>query len=172
MAENGQVKRRHRGNVSRLNKEDRNTHSTSVRNGKRDTDFDRVMRKKATSFFFTNFPDSWDSKALWKMFGRYGIVVDVYVAFKKTKLNSMFGFVRFINIGDLDSFENRLKGIMIGNTKVIINRAKFMKVGGRGIPVDQVSDKRTFTTSILVVDPNCYKGHTYRDAFFGGGAKP
>ncbi|GKC59160.1 protein CTR9, partial [Tanacetum coccineum] len=51
----------------------------------RPTDFDKVMRDKATSFFFTNFPDSWDSAALWKMFSRYGKVVDVYIAFKKTK---------------------------------------------------------------------------------------
>ncbi|GJZ76785.1 putative RNA-directed DNA polymerase [Tanacetum coccineum] len=167
-----QVKRRHRGNGSRLNKEDRNTHSTTVKKGRPDTDFDRVMRKKATSFFFTNFSDSWDSKALWKMFDMYGIVVDVYVAFKKTKLDSRFGFVRFINIGDLDSFENRLKGIMIGDTRSIINRAKFIKVGGKGIPVDQVPDKRHFPAPIMVIKPNWFKGHSYRDAFFGGAIKP
>ncbi|GKD40055.1 nucleotide-binding alpha-beta plait domain-containing protein [Tanacetum coccineum] len=114
------------------------------------------MRKKATSFLFTNYSDSWDSKALWKMFNRYGIVVDVYVAFKKTKLDSRFGFVRFINIGDLDSFENRLKGIMIGDTRSIINRAKFIKVGGKGIPVDQVPDKRHFPAPIMVALLNIY----------------
>ncbi|GKD02741.1 nucleotide-binding alpha-beta plait domain-containing protein [Tanacetum coccineum] len=50
------------------------------------------MRDKAISFFFTNFPDNWDSGALWKMFSRYGNVVDVYIAFKKPKgiLDSVF----------------------------------------------------------------------------------
>ncbi|GJR68224.1 putative RNA-directed DNA polymerase, eukaryota, reverse transcriptase zinc-binding domain protein [Tanacetum coccineum] len=100
------------------------------------SDYDRVMRDKATSYFFTNFPDSWDSSALWKMFNRYGKVIDIYVAFKRTKLGSKFGFVRFINIGDSESFEKRLKGIMIGETTIVINRATFMKVAGKSVPVN------------------------------------
>ncbi|GKD04256.1 hypothetical protein Tco_1179230, partial [Tanacetum coccineum] len=36
------------------------------------SDYDRVIRDKATSYFFTNIPDSWDSSALWKMFNRHG----------------------------------------------------------------------------------------------------
>nr|GEY55772.1 nucleotide-binding alpha-beta plait domain-containing protein [Tanacetum cinerariifolium] len=94
------------------------------------SDFDKVMRDKATSFFFTNFPDSWDSSALWKMFGRYGKVVDVYIAFKRTKKDTRFGFVRFINTWELEGFERRLKGIIIGDSNLIINRARFNKLGG------------------------------------------
>ncbi|GJY84295.1 RNA-directed DNA polymerase, eukaryota, reverse transcriptase zinc-binding domain protein [Tanacetum coccineum] len=45
---------------------------------KQTSDFDRVMREKSTSFFFTNFPETWDLGDLWKMFRRYGKVVDVY----------------------------------------------------------------------------------------------
>ncbi|GJT19818.1 hypothetical protein Tco_0878524 [Tanacetum coccineum] len=37
----------------------------------RPSDFDKVMRDRATSFFFTNFPDDWDTAALWRMFSRY-----------------------------------------------------------------------------------------------------
>ncbi|PWA58910.1 hypothetical protein CTI12_AA395960 [Artemisia annua] len=91
------------------------------------SDFDKVMKDKAISFFFTNFPDDWDTKALWKMFERYSKVVDVYIAFKRTKKNTRFGFVRFIHIRELESFEKRLKGILIGNSNIIINRAKFFK---------------------------------------------
>ncbi|GKC91855.1 nucleotide-binding alpha-beta plait domain-containing protein, partial [Tanacetum coccineum] len=107
------------------------------------SDFDRVMQDKATSFFFTNFPDSWDSSALWKMFSRYGKVVDVYVAFKRTKPGTKFGFVMFINIDNLESFENRLKCIMIGETKIVINRAKFFKGIINNRHVDR-SDKNNF----------------------------
>ncbi|GJV17626.1 hypothetical protein Tco_1362949 [Tanacetum coccineum] len=46
------------------------------------------MRDKETSFFFTNFPESWDTRALWKVFSMYVKVVDVYVAFKRTKKNT------------------------------------------------------------------------------------
>nr|GEU80135.1 RNA-directed DNA polymerase, eukaryota, reverse transcriptase zinc-binding domain protein [Tanacetum cinerariifolium] len=41
-----------------------------------------------------------------------------------------FGFVRFINSGDVEAFERRLRGIMIGFRNLVINRAKFLKNGG------------------------------------------
>ncbi|GKD18028.1 RNA-directed DNA polymerase, eukaryota, partial [Tanacetum coccineum] len=41
--------------------------------GRRLSDFDNVMREKATSFYFSNFPDSGDTNALWKMFNHYGL---------------------------------------------------------------------------------------------------
>ncbi|PWA87787.1 hypothetical protein CTI12_AA066030 [Artemisia annua] len=118
--------------------DDRRFNKFSQEGRRQISDFDRVMRDKATSFFFTNFPESWDSGALWKMFSRYGKVVDVYVAFKRTKRDTRFGFVRFINIGDISSFENRLKGIMIGAEKLIVNRGKFMKVDGQGVPKSKI----------------------------------
>nr|GFA84517.1 nucleotide-binding alpha-beta plait domain-containing protein [Tanacetum cinerariifolium] len=93
------------------------------------------MRDKATSFFFTNFPDSWDNGALWKMFSRYGKVVDVYVAFKRTKRDTRFGLLRFINIRDILSFESKLKGIKIGTERIINNHAKFIKVGDKGFSI-------------------------------------
>nr|GEV13527.1 nucleotide-binding alpha-beta plait domain-containing protein [Tanacetum cinerariifolium] len=61
------------------------------------------------------------------MFGRYGRVVDVYIAFKKTKRDTRFGFVRFTNIGDINSFERRLKYILTRNERMVINHAKFAK---------------------------------------------
>ncbi|GJT86178.1 hypothetical protein Tco_1067895 [Tanacetum coccineum] len=42
----------------------------------------------------------WDSTALWKMFNHYGKVIDMYAAFKRTKLGSTFGFVRFWGSGN------------------------------------------------------------------------
>ena len=51
------------------------------------------------------------------MFSRYGNMVDVYIAFKRTKMGSRFGFVRFKNVGMVGEFEKRLKGILIGGFK-------------------------------------------------------
>ncbi|GJX47692.1 nucleotide-binding alpha-beta plait domain-containing protein [Tanacetum coccineum] len=81
------------------------------------TGFDKVLNEKAQSFFFTNFPDSWDSGVLWKMFSHYGSVVYVYIAFKRTKKGTRFGFVRFKNIDDIMAFERKLKGILIGDSR-------------------------------------------------------
>ncbi|GKC33644.1 putative RNA-directed DNA polymerase, eukaryota, reverse transcriptase zinc-binding domain protein [Tanacetum coccineum] len=103
------------------------------------------MRDKAASFFFTNFPETWDVIALWKMFDRYDKVVDIYIAFKRTIKATRFGFVRFINIGDIESFERRLKGIIIGNSKLVINRAKYVKAKPRikTIPIEENAYLRT-----------------------------
>ncbi|GJT46338.1 nucleotide-binding alpha-beta plait domain-containing protein [Tanacetum coccineum] len=89
--------------------------------GRRLSDFDNVMREKATSFYLSNFPDSGDTNALWKMFNHYGKVVDVYIPFKRTKQDARFGFVRFSSIGDTGTFERKLKSITIGSTKLVIN---------------------------------------------------
>ncbi|GJT38737.1 nucleotide-binding alpha-beta plait domain-containing protein [Tanacetum coccineum] len=108
------------------------------------TDFDKVMKASAQSFFFTNFPESWDSSALWKMFNRYGNVVDVYLAFKRTKMGSKFGFVRFKNVGNVREFEKRLKGILIGDSKLVINVAKFFKSKDKGVAVAPLPTRYQF----------------------------
>ncbi|GJY22700.1 nucleotide-binding alpha-beta plait domain-containing protein [Tanacetum coccineum] len=127
------VERKHKGGKHDEFK-DKSNDPFSIRTGRRARvfDFDRVMKNKAFSFFFTNFPETWDSGALWKMFSRYGNVVDVYIEFKRTKKGSRFGFVRFINIGDVVLFERKLKTILIGEVPLVINLAKFYKSEGAG----------------------------------------
>ncbi|PWA52701.1 hypothetical protein CTI12_AA450640 [Artemisia annua] len=102
-----------------------------------------VIREKATSFFFTNFPELWGLVALRRMYNRYGKVVDVYIAFKRSTRDTRLRFMKFINIGDIGSFERRLKGILIGTSKLVINSANFIKVGGMGVPA---SDFHTFNS--------------------------
>ncbi|GKA30985.1 nucleotide-binding alpha-beta plait domain-containing protein [Tanacetum coccineum] len=114
------------------------------------------MRNNTTSFFF-NFPDSWDSSALWKMFDRYGSVMDVYIAFKKTKKGTRFGFVRFRNIVDLVAFEGRLKGIFIGGSRLIINRAKFFKDGDRSFPTSDFLPLNPFNRNKTRVNTTGHK---------------
>ncbi|GJZ96575.1 hypothetical protein Tco_0668909 [Tanacetum coccineum] len=142
-----QVKRRHRGNEFRPHNVDINGHVNSTKVDTGSSDFERVMRKKATSFFFTNFLDSWDSKALWKMVGRYRIVVDVYVAFKKTKLNTRFGFVRPSNFIEL-ALQHRPSP---NSTKVneleedASLKARLVWINFEGIPLVARNQKSIFT---------------------------
>ncbi|PWA63427.1 Serine carboxypeptidase-like 34 [Artemisia annua] len=42
--------------------------------------------------------------------------------------------IRFNNVGDVAIFERRLKTILIGSVPLVINRAKFVKVGSNGPP--------------------------------------
>ncbi|GJX34589.1 nucleotide-binding alpha-beta plait domain-containing protein [Tanacetum coccineum] len=127
------VSRKHKGATTEAPTEGRKVLPHKAGGRHRLSYFDRVMKEKAFSFFFTNFLDSWDSGALWKMFSRYGNVVDVYIAFKRTKKGTRFGFVRFVNIRDVATFERRIKTILIGNVPLVINKDKFVKIGGNGI---------------------------------------
>ncbi|GJU54016.1 nucleotide-binding alpha-beta plait domain-containing protein [Tanacetum coccineum] len=87
------------------------------------------MKGKSTTFFFTGFPESWNEKNLWEMFKKYGTVVDLYLAHRRTKVGTRFGFVRFINVGDISECEKKLRNINVGNTKLLINIAKYDKAG-------------------------------------------
>ncbi|PWA97712.1 hypothetical protein CTI12_AA026760 [Artemisia annua] len=87
--------------------------------------FERLSINKPTSFFFTRFPESWDSRTLWKIFEEYGKIVDVYIPEKRTKMGTRFGFARFVNISDVQAFEKKLGEIQVGKTKLLINIAKY-----------------------------------------------
>lgn len=59
---------------------------------------DFELNGKVVTFYVQNFPPAWNEAALWRMFSRYGTVVDVYIAKKLNRRNKNFGFVRFIRI--------------------------------------------------------------------------
>ncbi|CAI9294537.1 unnamed protein product [Lactuca saligna] len=89
---------------------------------------DFEVNGKAMSFYVQNFPSDWNEAALWRMFNRYGIVVNVYIAKKLNRLNKNFGFVRFIRIQDCISFEKRLNEIYIGSHKIEVNVARYQRL--------------------------------------------
>ncbi|GJZ03380.1 putative RNA-directed DNA polymerase, eukaryota, reverse transcriptase zinc-binding domain protein [Tanacetum coccineum] len=126
------VERKHKGRKQGGFNDGRKSPFSRTDGRARISDSNRVMKDKTYSFFFTNFQETWDSGALWKMFSRYGNVVDVYVAFKRTKKGFRFVFVRFINIGDVVLFERKLKTILIGEVSLVINIAKYYKSEGAG----------------------------------------
>jgi len=67
-----------------------------------------------TSFFFTNFPPDYFEKDLWKIFQRWGRVLDVFISRKLNARNQRFGFVKFQSIRDVDVLERQLDSIWIG----------------------------------------------------------
>ncbi|GKC85600.1 nucleotide-binding alpha-beta plait domain-containing protein [Tanacetum coccineum] len=75
------------------------------RNKSPNADFVKVIKDKSITFFFTRIPDSIKDKSLWKLFGKYGTLEDVYLASKRTKSGTRFGFVCYINVYE-DGNEN------------------------------------------------------------------
>ncbi|GKC44027.1 putative RNA-directed DNA polymerase, partial [Tanacetum coccineum] len=96
----------------------------------------------------------------------YRKVVDVYIAFKKTKKDTRFGFVRFINFGHLKTFERHLKEILIGDSRLIINRAKIFK--GENV-VFPPSDFPPFTTGGVQKSKTTktHLFHSFKEAVIG-----
>ncbi|ESW34080.1 hypothetical protein PHAVU_001G122700 [Phaseolus vulgaris] len=85
-----------------------------------------------TSFFFTNFPEHFLERDLWKVFQRWGRVLDVFVSRKLNARNQKFGFVGFQGVNDVFSLERELYAIWIGTWKLQVNLPKYqMKDGPR-----------------------------------------
>ncbi|ESW26204.1 hypothetical protein PHAVU_003G099400, partial [Phaseolus vulgaris] len=83
-----------------------------------------------TSFFFTNFPEHFLERDLWKVFQRWGRFLDVFVSRKFNARNRKFGFVRFQGVNDVFSLERELDAIWIGTCKLQVNLPKYQRKDG------------------------------------------
>nr|GEV98146.1 nucleotide-binding alpha-beta plait domain-containing protein [Tanacetum cinerariifolium] len=70
------------------------------------------------SIFITNFPDSFSSKDLFHSCKQYGHVVDTFIPSKRPKAKKRFGFVRFINVFNVERLEKKDVGINRSGTNV------------------------------------------------------
>ncbi|XP_068477241.1 uncharacterized protein [Phaseolus vulgaris] len=82
------------------------------------------------SFFFTNFPEHFMERDLWKVFQRWGRVMDVFVSRKLNARNKKFGFVRFQGVKDVFSLERELSAIWIGTWNMQVNLPKYQRKDG------------------------------------------
>ncbi|KAJ9567283.1 hypothetical protein OSB04_003249 [Centaurea solstitialis] len=88
---------------------------------------------KETSLLFYNFPRTWGVTELWRLFKRYGVVSDIYMAFKRLRNGEKFGFVRFRGVSNEEVLEERLKKIWFGELNLRVHLAN--KYGRRsGVP--------------------------------------
>ncbi|GJR47638.1 nucleotide-binding alpha-beta plait domain-containing protein [Tanacetum coccineum] len=109
------------------------------------------VSKISTSIFVTNFPDSFSAKDLFHSCKQYGHVVDSFIPTKRTKDGKRFGFVRFINIFNVERLVNNLCTIWVGRSKFHANVARFKREYMKGsVNVDKTkneSNKRKFDGS-------------------------
>ncbi|ESW06482.1 hypothetical protein PHAVU_010G051400, partial [Phaseolus vulgaris] len=57
-------------------------------------------------------------RGLWKVFQRWGRILDVFISRKLNARNRRFGFVRFHGVSDAHSLERKLDAIWIGTWKL------------------------------------------------------
>ncbi|KAK2395407.1 SC35 splicing factor [Trifolium repens] len=83
------------------------------------------LDQETTSYFFTNFPDDTKATELWKKFGRFARVREVYIPNKVDKQGRRFGFVKFREVEDAVDLLRSISNVWIGSFKLRVNLPKF-----------------------------------------------
>ncbi|KAK9000729.1 hypothetical protein V6N11_081217 [Hibiscus sabdariffa] len=76
------------------------------------------------SLFVENLPESLHWKGLWFAFARYGEVVNVYIARKRSRGGKRFGFFRMENMGDANRTIQRLNGFALYGSRLVVKIAR------------------------------------------------
>jgi len=79
------------------------------------------------AIYITNFPNQTNKGDLWRVCEKYGNVVDVFIANKKSRLGKNFGFVRFIKVFSLEGLVRDLCSVWIGNHKIFASIPRFSR---------------------------------------------
>ncbi|KAK2362293.1 zinc finger CCCH domain-containing protein [Trifolium repens] len=93
-----------------------------------------------TTYFFSDFPNSFGAKALFNAFGYYGDIVEVVIPAKMDKGGRCFGFARFDQVRDVQRFEQELDRIMVGRDKISVNLSRFHRTETAWRPVTDTKD--------------------------------
>ncbi|GJX53042.1 nucleotide-binding alpha-beta plait domain-containing protein [Tanacetum coccineum] len=113
------------------------------------------VSKISTSIYVSNFPKSFSAKDLFHSCKIYGHVVDSFIPLKRSKDGKRFGFVRFINVFNVDRLVNNLCTIWVGRLKLNANVARFrresMKSGKSNDKTEKVIRKSNHETSLKTV---------------------
>nr|GEY12593.1 nucleotide-binding alpha-beta plait domain-containing protein [Tanacetum cinerariifolium] len=92
------------------------------------------VSKNSTSIFVTNFPESFTAKDLFHSCKVYSHVVDSFIPLKRSREGKRFGFVRFINVFNVERLVSNLCTIWVGRIKLHANIARFNKAPANGNP--------------------------------------
>nr|GEZ77523.1 RNA-directed DNA polymerase, eukaryota, nucleotide-binding alpha-beta plait domain protein [Tanacetum cinerariifolium] len=69
----------------------------------------RAVHKSYSSIFVSNIPWKATVQDLWDSCNQWGVVIDVYIAAKRSKSGHRFGFVRFKNVNDINLLVSNLR---------------------------------------------------------------
>ncbi|WJX65781.1 hypothetical protein P8452_50404 [Trifolium repens] len=107
-------------------KVEREGESVGLRKGHR-RGYIHNVDQSSISFFVTNLPDECTMAELWKVFGRFGRLGDVYIPKKVDKWGRRFAFVKFREEKDEEELSRRLEDVWLGSFKLKVNRSRFSR---------------------------------------------
>ncbi|PNX70332.1 serine/arginine-rich splicing factor 2-like protein, partial [Trifolium pratense] len=99
---------------------------------------------------------------LWKVFGKYGRVGEVYVPNKVDKRGCRFGFVKFKEVRNVEELSKKLEDVWHGTYKLRVNLARFGRDGNKG------SVKKKHSVGAFVnIEATVNDGKSFKSALAG-----
>nr|GEX60653.1 nucleotide-binding alpha-beta plait domain-containing protein [Tanacetum cinerariifolium] len=130
------------------------------------------VEKISSSVFVTNFPEQFSAKDLWNTCKVYEHVVDTYIPDRRSKIGKRFGFVRFINVFDIERLVNNLCTVWIGKLKLHANVARYQRDSGKNnyqsVVKKPTGVKETIdSTPTMVLDESCLNNEEFSLCLLG-----
>ncbi|GKC65109.1 RNA-directed DNA polymerase, eukaryota [Tanacetum coccineum] len=91
----------------------------------------RAVHKSYSSIFVSNIPWKATVQDLWDTCNQWGVVIDVYIATKRSKSGHRFGFVRFKNVNDINQLVSNLRVTWMGGFHLFADVAKYGRTNNR-----------------------------------------
>jgi hypothetical protein len=137
-------------------------------NSEKRREYLQLIDRVTTSFFFTNIPDDATSETLWKLFLKFGRVMEVYIPRKLDKRGRRFGFVKYKEVNDVELLSEKLQEVWLGSFKLLVNRSRFARTDSKEASSgrdNEVGKRSTFQPKDAEV------GRSFKTALVGGGAQ-
>ncbi|KAJ0694769.1 putative RNA recognition motif domain, nucleotide-binding alpha-beta plait domain superfamily [Helianthus annuus] len=132
------------------------------------------IQARVTKFYVANLPDRCSGNDLAGEVRKYGMIFDIYIAWKRDKEGKRFGFLSLLDVKDRVDMVKKLSQIKMGEYRLKVNVARFVLEDG------EINDSRpkTHYQPRKKDQPNVYSGagirqpqqegsFSYKDAFFG-----
>ncbi|PWA79287.1 RNA-directed DNA polymerase, eukaryota [Artemisia annua] len=84
------------------------------------------IQSRITKIFVTNLPEGCSGADLATQVRVFGQIYDLYIARKRDKSGNQFGFISFLDVKDKEELLRNLKGIRMGDYKLLFNIARFV----------------------------------------------
>nr|GEY64242.1 RNA-directed DNA polymerase, eukaryota, reverse transcriptase zinc-binding domain protein [Tanacetum cinerariifolium] len=112
------------------------------------------VAKISTSIYITNFPETCSAKDLFNTCKQYGHVVDAFIPSKRSKAEKRFGFVRFINVFNVERLISNLCTVWIDRFKLRTNITRFQRphVNVKNHVLKSTGGGKNYNTSANVSD--------------------
>nr|GEV06987.1 hypothetical protein [Tanacetum cinerariifolium] len=91
----------------------------------------RAVHKSYSSIFVSNIPWKVTIQDLWDSCNQWGVVIDVYIAAKRSKSGHRFGFVRFKNVNDINMLVSNLRVTWMSGFHLFADMAKYGQTNNR-----------------------------------------